>query len=314
VPTLLSPHHTQSKKALQKGVDIFVDSSVEWCDALLADESQLRQADGNAFDTMWKYVVGTNYDLLFGDVPGGSAFVCSTIMGINTEGLFSGAVRENAGKLGENIVKSYSERKADPARFADEESLFKEWCVPAAPAVPLRGGWGRALAPTKTHSLTPPFLLLPLLLLLRRYDISDGSASEEDKEGFLQFMLTMQLAANGNQLTTLRWLVGYVFANPSVLAKVRAEVDELVESGKLFGPNSGDTKLQTLLDMSYTNAAITETVRIHSDIPSKFTFRKTETDLEFDGYVTGLLRPCCCCCYCCCYYYCCARPRLLLHY
>ena len=89
----------------------------------------MNDAQGNAFDTMWTYVVGTNFDLLFGDVPGGSEFVCSTIMGINTEGLFSGAVRENAGKLGKNIVTSYTERQTDPKRFEKEESLFKEWCV-----------------------------------------------------------------------------------------------------------------------------------------------------------------------------------------
>jgi cytochrome P450 len=115
------------------------------------------------------------------------------------------------------------------------------------------------------------------------FKLSKGEADEEMLQGLQQFMLTLQLAANGNQLVTIRWLMSHVYADPAILAGVREEVKaKIAEKGPGMGIR--DLNLQDLLDLSLTNACITEAVRLHSDIPSKLTLRSAEEDMEFKGW------------------------------
>ncbi|CAK9053195.1 unnamed protein product [Durusdinium trenchii] len=111
--------------------------------------------------------------------------------------------------------------------------------------------------------------------------LSKGEADDEMLQGLQQFMLTLQLAANGNQLVTIRWLMSHVYGDPAILAGVRAEVEELLAK-KACGIR--DLKLDDLLSLNLTNACITEAVRLHSDIPSKLTLRSAEIPMEFGGY------------------------------
>jgi len=113
--------------------------------------------------------------------------------------------------------------------------------------------------------------------------LTGGKCDAETLKGLQQFMLTLQLAANGNQLTTIRWMLGHVFAEPEMLAEVRQEVwAKLAEKGE--GASLRDLELEDLLSLQLCNACITEAVRLHSDIPSKLTLRRTETDLQFRDY------------------------------
>mmetsp|Transcript_88587 Transcript_88587/g.228440 ORF Transcript_88587/g.228440 Transcript_88587/m.228440 type:complete len:633 (+) Transcript_88587:45-1943(+) len=115
------------------------------------------------------------------------------------------------------------------------------------------------------------------------FKLSGGKADEEMLQGLQQFMLTLQLAANGNQLVTIRWLMSHVYADPAILEGVRGEVlAKIAEKGE--GTTIRDLKLDDLLDLTLTNACITEAVRLHSDIPSKLTLRQAEEDMEFQGY------------------------------
>jgi len=115
------------------------------------------------------------------------------------------------------------------------------------------------------------------------FQLSGGNADEEMLSGLQQFMLTLQLAANGNQLVTIRWLMSHVYADPAILEGVRKEVREkLAEKGE--GATLRSLKLDDLLGLSLTNACITEAVRLHSDIPSKLTLRSAEIDMNFGGY------------------------------
>lgn len=115
------------------------------------------------------------------------------------------------------------------------------------------------------------------------FTLSEGKADPEMLAGFQQFMLTLQLAANGNQLVTIRWLLSHVYGDKAILEGVRAEVRaKLAEKGE--GASIRDLMLDDLLDLSLTNACITEAVRLHSDIPSKLTFRQAEIDMEFKGF------------------------------
>lgn len=111
--------------------------------------------------------------------------------------------------------------------------------------------------------------------------LSKGEADDEMLQGLQQFMLTLQLAANGNQLVTIRWLMSHVYGDPKILEGVRAEVAELLQR-KACGLR--DLKLADLLSLNLTNACITEAVRLHSDIPSKLTLRSAEIPMEFGGY------------------------------
>jgi len=113
--------------------------------------------------------------------------------------------------------------------------------------------------------------------------LSKGEADDEMLEGLQQFMLTLQLAANGNQLVTIRWLMSHVYGDPAILAGVRAEVEALLAS-KGEGTTLRDLVLDDLLSLSLTNACITEAVRLHSDIPSKLTLRQAEIPMEFGKY------------------------------
>mmetsp|Transcript_56306 Transcript_56306/g.174702 ORF Transcript_56306/g.174702 Transcript_56306/m.174702 type:complete len:564 (-) Transcript_56306:66-1757(-) len=115
------------------------------------------------------------------------------------------------------------------------------------------------------------------------FTLSKGRADPDMLGGFQQFMLTLQLAANGNQLVTIRWLMSHVFADRAILEGVRAEVRaKLAEKGE--GATIRSLTLDDLLDLSLTNACITEAVRLHSDIPSKLTFRQAEIPMEFKGF------------------------------
>mmetsp|Transcript_110897 Transcript_110897/g.313700 ORF Transcript_110897/g.313700 Transcript_110897/m.313700 type:complete len:572 (+) Transcript_110897:3-1718(+) len=115
------------------------------------------------------------------------------------------------------------------------------------------------------------------------FTLSGGQADEETLQGFQQFMLTLQLAANGNQLVTIRWLMSHVYADKALLEGVRAEVRaKLAEKGE--GATVRSLELEDLLSLSLTNACITEAVRLHSDIPSKLTLRQAERDMEFKGF------------------------------
>mmetsp|Transcript_65832 Transcript_65832/g.154076 ORF Transcript_65832/g.154076 Transcript_65832/m.154076 type:complete len:604 (-) Transcript_65832:68-1879(-) len=113
------------------------------------------------------------------------------------------------------------------------------------------------------------------------YLLSKGEADDEMLQGLQQFMLTLQLAANGNQLVTIRWLMSHVYGDPAILAGIRAEVDELLLKK---GCGIRDLKLDDLLDLKLTNACITEAVRLHSDIPAKLTLRTAEIPMEFGGF------------------------------
>lgn len=121
------------------------------------------------------------------------------------------------------------------------------------------------------------------------FRLSKGVADDDMLQGFQQFMLTLQLAANGNQLVTIRWLMSHVYADRRILDGVRAEVrDKLAQKGEKLGLEGPakirDLKLDDLLDLKITNACITEAVRLHSDIPGKLTLRTAEVDLEFEGH------------------------------
>mmetsp|Transcript_12224 Transcript_12224/g.23098 ORF Transcript_12224/g.23098 Transcript_12224/m.23098 type:complete len:609 (+) Transcript_12224:70-1896(+) len=111
--------------------------------------------------------------------------------------------------------------------------------------------------------------------------LSKGEADDEMLQGLQQFMLTLQLAANGNQLVTIRWLMSHVYGDPAILAGIRAEVDALLLQK---GCGIRDLQLDDLLKLSLTNACITEAVRLHSDIPSKLTLRSAEIPMEFGGF------------------------------
>lgn len=113
--------------------------------------------------------------------------------------------------------------------------------------------------------------------------LSKGEADEEMLQGLQQFMLTLQLAANGNQLVTIRWLMSHVYGDPAILQAVRAEViAKLAEKGE--GSTVRDLLLDDLLSLNLTNACITEAVRLHSDIPSKLTLRSAEIPMEYGGF------------------------------
>jgi len=77
--------------------------------------------------------------------------------------------------------------------------------------------------------------------------------------------------------------MSHVFADKAILEGVRAEVRaKLAEKGD--GATIRSLQLDDLLDLRLTNACITEAVRLHSDIPSKLTFRQAEIDMEFNGF------------------------------
>merc|ERR1719510_1853726 len=98
------------------------------------------------------------------------------------------------------------------------------------------------------------------------FGLSGGQADEEMLQGFQQFMLTLQLAANGNQLVTIRWIMSHIYADPELLASVRREVrQKLAEKGP--GATVRSLNLDDLLALRLTIACITEAVRLHSDIP-----------------------------------------------
>jgi len=115
------------------------------------------------------------------------------------------------------------------------------------------------------------------------FRLSEGKADPELLQGLQQFMLTLQLAANGNQLVTIRWLMSHVYADREILEAVRQEVwDKLQEKGP--DTNIRSLTLDDLLSLKLINASITEAVRLHSDIPSKLTLRSAEIDMKFKEF------------------------------
>eukprot|EP00401_Gymnodinium_catenatum_P007011 CAMPEP_0117505222 /NCGR_PEP_ID=MMETSP0784-20121206/25265_1 /TAXON_ID=39447 /ORGANISM="" /LENGTH=547 /DNA_ID=CAMNT_0005300625 /DNA_START=343 /DNA_END=1986 /DNA_ORIENTATION=+ len=227
-----------NKIALRKATQIFVDSSEDFCDRMEKDISPQQ----NIFEVLWRYVIQTNADMLYGQGENAASIVCTTIDSINKEGLFSPQVRKAGDDLKVVLERSYKERVANPAKFEGEETLFQEFMK-----------------------------------------LAGSSADSELLAGLQQFMLTLQLAANGNQLVTIRWLMSHVYADHDILNGVREEVYAKVAS-KGAGATIRSLTLDDLLDLRLTNACITEAVRLHSDIPAKLTLRSAEVDLEFNDY------------------------------
>lgn len=91
-------------------------------------------------------------------------------------------------------------------------------------------------------------------------------------------LVLLIIAATGNDLIAARWLFSYIYQDPHILQKVREECDALDD------PSDAD---QMLTQMPYMQACITETVRMHSTIPSKLTFRNTPVPLTFRGEEDG---------------------------
>jgi len=227
-----------NKKALNRATQIFVDSSEDFCDRM---EREIKP-ESNVFETLWRYVVQTNADMLYGNGENAGTIVCTTIDSINKEGLFAPQVRQAGEDLRGVLARSYDDRVKNPEKYEGEDSMFEEF-----------------------------------------FRLSEGRADPEMLGGFQQFMLTLQLAANGNQLVTIRWLMSHVYESKELLGEVRAEVRaKLAEKGE--GATLRDFNLDDLLDLSLTNACITEAVRLHSDIPSKLTLRQAEINMEFGGY------------------------------
>jgi len=225
-----------NKRALIRATQIFVDSSEDFCDRM---ETECKP-EQNVFELLWRYIINTNADMLYGEGDNAGRIVCTTIDSINKEGLFSPQVRQAGDDLAVVLNKSYYDRVANPDKYEDEDSLFAEFMK-----------------------------------------LAGTEADEEMLQGLQQFMLTLQLAANGNQLVTIRWLLSHIYADPEILEGCRAEV-----AAKLADKQCTirDLKLEDLLDLTLINACLTEAVRLHSDIPSKLTLRSAEVDMEFDGF------------------------------
>mmetsp|Transcript_41920 Transcript_41920/g.96182 ORF Transcript_41920/g.96182 Transcript_41920/m.96182 type:complete len:577 (-) Transcript_41920:60-1790(-) len=227
-----------NKIALRKATKIFVDSSEDFCDMMERDI----KPDQNVFELLWRYVVQTNADMLYGEGENAATIVCRTIDSINKEGLFSPQVRAAGKDLQTVLDRSYNDRVKNPEKYEGEESLFQEFM-----------------------------------------QLAGDKADAELLQGLQQFMLTLQLAANGNQLVTIRWLMSHVYADEKILQGVREEVWAALDK-KGEGATIRSLSLEDLLALPLTNACITEAVRLHSDIPSKLTLRQAEIDMEFGGY------------------------------
>lgn len=224
-----------NKQALSRATKIFVNSAEDFCDRM-ATECRPEQ---NIFELLWRYVVQTNADMLYGEGENAGDIVCTTIDSINKEGLFAPQVKQAGEDLRKVLDDRYKDRVENPSKYEGEDSLFEEF-----------------------------------------FQLSGGEADAETLQGFQQFMLTLQLAANGNQLVTIRWLMSHIYADARILESVRDEVSrKIAEKGSIRS-----LILEDLLDLRLTNAALTETVRLHSDIPSKLTLRQAEVDMEFKGF------------------------------
>lgn len=233
-----SANFFSNRKALGRATTIFVNSAEDFCDRMASE----CRPDQNIFELLWRYVVQTNADMLYGEGKNAGDIVCTTIDSINKEGLFAPQVRQAGDDLRVVLDERYKDRVANPSKYEGEDSLFEEF-----------------------------------------FQLSRGSADAETLQGFQQFMLTLQLAANGNQLVTLRWLMSHIYADARILEAVRGEVrSKLAEKGD--GATLRSFTLNDLLDLRLTNAALTEAVRLHSDIPSKLTLRQAEVPMEFKGF------------------------------
>lgn len=227
-----------NKLALARATKIFLESAEEFCDRMARECTP----DQNVFELLWRYVVQTNADMLYGEGENAGAIVCSTIDSINKEGLFSPQVRKAGDDLRTVLDRRFQDRVENPHKYEGEDTLFEEF-----------------------------------------FQLCGGKADADMLQGFQQFMLTLQLAANGNQLVTIRWLMSHVYAEPKILEAVRAEVKaKLAEKGD--GATIQSFTLEDLLALKITQAGLTEAVRLHSDIPSKLTLRQAEIDLEFKGF------------------------------
>jgi len=227
-----------NRQALRRATTIFVDSAEDFCDAIAKEATP----DLNVFERLWRYVVQTNADMLYGEGENAGSIVCTTIDSINKEGLFSPQVKQAGDDLRKVLIDRYFDRKANPDKYKGEDTMFEEF-----------------------------------------FRLSEGKADDDMLQGFQQFMLTLQLAANGNQLVTIRWLMSHVYEDPALLAGVRAEVEAKLAT-KGDGATVRSLELEDLLDLRLTNACITEAVRLHSDIPSKLTLRQAEVEMEFQGF------------------------------
>lgn len=227
-----------NKAALNRATTIFLDSAEVFCDKM---EKEI-QPEQNVFELLWKYVVQTNADMLYGEGENAGSIVCRTIDTINKEGLLSPRVRDSGADLRVVLQRSYQDRVANPQKYAGEDSLFEEF-----------------------------------------FRLSEGKADEDMLASAQQLMLTLQLAANGNQLVTIRWLMSHVYEDKELLRAIRQEVAaKLKQKGE--GATLRSLNLDDLLDLKLIQACITEAVRLHSDIPSKLTFRQADVDLEFGKY------------------------------
>lgn len=227
-----------NKGALKRATEIFVTSAGVFCDRMDREVT----ADMNVFETLWRYVVQTNADMLYGEGQNAGSIVCNTIDSINKKGLFAPEVRQAGEELRLVLDNRYKDRIVNPSNYEGEDTLFEEF-----------------------------------------FRLSEGRADEEMLAGFQQFMLTLQLAANGNQLVTIRWLMSHVYADPDLLRAIRAEVQAKLDA-KGKDATIQSLELDDLLDLTLTNACITEAVRLHSDIPSKLTLRQAEIEMAFGGF------------------------------
>jgi len=106
------------------------------------------------------------------------------------------------------------------------------------------------------------------LMLNARFE--DGSAMSDDD--VCSQLLTLLIAGHETSATTLAWIFYELHRHPEVLARLRAEIDDL-------GPAPAP---EALVKLPFLRAVVDETLRIHPIISE--VFRTVKESFPFQGY------------------------------
>jgi len=103
--------------------------------------------------------------------------------------------------------------------------------------------------------------------------LEDGALERHDVEGLVGLLTMTLMAAVFNTQVSLAWILVHLYSEPQLLARARAELATCDEA----------SSYSSIERMSFLNACLDESVRLHTMLPGNTVLRKSKVDLTFES-------------------------------
>lgn len=103
--------------------------------------------------------------------------------------------------------------------------------------------------------------------------LQDGALERHDVDGLVGLLTMTLMAAVFNTQVSLGWILVHLYSEPALLARARTEVAACPEAASY----------SQIERMTFLNACIDESVRLHTMLPGNTVLRKSKVDLTFEN-------------------------------